>query len=104
MQISYSHPRVCITGKVPLTWTNPACNVGTFMVAPPSEHPSNRRDAVAVQAFLGKLMQNPLQAFEMYGLLITHASCASQTQLMICALLCFHSKKSCPRQEVAVDG
>ena len=51
------------------------------MVALPSEHPSNRRDAMAVQAFLGELMQNPLQAFEMCDLLIAHASCAPKTQL-----------------------
>lgn len=51
----------------------------TYVLAPPSEHPSNRRDALAVRAFLGELIQNPSQAFEMYVLLVkcSHAACTA---------------------------
>ena len=56
-----------IVGNIPFTWTDPACSTETYILAAPSEHPSNRRDALAVQAFLDDLIQNPPQAFEMYA-------------------------------------
>ena len=56
---------VVIVGNIPFTWTDPDRSTETYILAPPSEHPSNRRDALAVQAFLDELIQNPPQAFEM---------------------------------------
>ena len=64
-------------GKVPFTWTDPACSAETYVLAPPSEHPSNRRDALAVRAFLDELIQNPPQAFEMYALLVNRSPLCS---------------------------
>lgn len=59
-----------IAGNIPLTWTDPASSTETYILAPPTEHPSNRRDALAVQGILEELLHNPSQAFEMYALLV----------------------------------
>lgn len=37
----------------------------TYLVVPPSKHPSSRRDAIATQALLAELIQTPSQAFSM---------------------------------------
>ena len=55
----------CCAGNVPMTWEDCKSREGTYLVVLPSEHPSNRRDALSVQAFLAQLIQNPSQAFEM---------------------------------------
>ena len=54
-----------LPGKLALTWEEQNSNEGTYLVVLPSEHPSNRRDAMAVEGFLSQLIQNPAQAFEM---------------------------------------
>ena len=72
-----------IAGVIPFTWTDPACSTETYILAAPSEHPSNRRDALAVQAFLDELIQNPPQAFEMYALL------GQQSAPYVSGVICF---------------
>ena len=52
-------------GTLPLLWEDPSGSTGAHLVVLPSDHPSNRRDALAVQAFLAQLMHNPAQAAEM---------------------------------------
>lgn len=58
-------PPVYSAGSLPLTWEDQESHEGSYLVVLPADHPSNRRDALAVQAFLSQLMQNPAQAFEM---------------------------------------
>ncbi len=54
-----------LAGSLPLTWEDQRAHEGTHLLVLPSDQPSNRRDALAVQAFLSQLIQNPSQAFEM---------------------------------------
>ncbi len=48
-----------------MTWEDQKGEEGAYLVVLPSDNPSNRRDALAVQAFLLQLLQNPSQAFDM---------------------------------------
>ncbi|KAL0041495.1 hypothetical protein WJX79_005335 [Trebouxia sp. C0005] len=52
-------------GSLPLTWEDQKAHEGAHLLVMPSDQPSNRRDALAVQAFLSQLIHNPSQAFEM---------------------------------------
>jgi hypothetical protein len=54
-----------LAGSLPLTWEDQKADEGTHLLVLPSDQPSNRRDALAVQTFLFQLIQNPSQAFEM---------------------------------------
>ncbi|KAL0042160.1 hypothetical protein WJX77_004929 [Trebouxia sp. C0004] len=62
------------SGSLPLTWEGHKGREGTHLLVMPSDQPSNRRDALAVQAFLSQLIQNPSQAFEMPGRSPSHNS------------------------------
>ncbi|DBA85128.1 TPA: hypothetical protein ACH3X2_005848 [Trebouxia sp. C0005] len=54
-----------LAGSLPLTWEDQKAHEGAHLLVMPSDQPSNRRDALAVQAFLSQLIHNPSQAFEM---------------------------------------
>lgn len=81
-------------GNIPLTWTDPASSTETYILAPPSEHPSNRRDALAVQGILEELLHNPSQAFEMYALLV-QCSFLMIYYMYICRVACTASMNGC---------
>ena len=52
-------------GTMPLLSEEPGSHTEAHLLVLPAEQPSNRRDALAVQAFLGQLIHNPSQASEM---------------------------------------